>query len=189
VDGISDIRIAGMDENRPPRLRKEPYINILSVRRNMKYLHVLLIGLCFVQSSQAYSGNPKLEYDSVSIGHIPSKVAHHQGVPHVVLEAKALAHHKNNDIEKFFIALNDLASEGRTDNATQFHVPTIYIEAIYQEKRVRLFFSGDSNLDKFKRYEKQWKLLHSEIFKYLNTEVSPNYQFNTDGAKNSPPVN
>jgi hypothetical protein len=28
VEGISDIRIAGMDENRPPRLRKEPYINL-----------------------------------------------------------------------------------------------------------------------------------------------------------------
>lgn len=28
VEGISDIRIAGMDENRPPRLRKEPYIDL-----------------------------------------------------------------------------------------------------------------------------------------------------------------
>ena len=28
MEGISDIRIAGMDENRPPRLRKEPYINL-----------------------------------------------------------------------------------------------------------------------------------------------------------------
>lgn len=155
----------------------------------MKYLHVLLIGLCFVQYSQADSGNPKQEYDSVSIGHIPSKGAHHKGVPHVVLEAKTLAHHKNNDIEKFFIELNDLASEGRTDNATQFHVPTMYIEAIYQGKRVRLFFSGDSKLSKFSLYEKQWKLLHSEMFKYLNTKVSPNYQFNTDGAKSAPPVN
>ena len=28
VEGISDIRIAGIDENRPPRLRKEPYIDL-----------------------------------------------------------------------------------------------------------------------------------------------------------------
>jgi hypothetical protein len=28
VEGISDIRIVGMDENRPPRLRKEPYIDL-----------------------------------------------------------------------------------------------------------------------------------------------------------------
>lgn len=28
MEGISDIRIAGMDENRPPRLRKEPYIDL-----------------------------------------------------------------------------------------------------------------------------------------------------------------
>lgn len=28
MEGISNIRIAGMDENRPPRLRKEPYINL-----------------------------------------------------------------------------------------------------------------------------------------------------------------
>jgi len=28
VEGISDIKIAGMDENRPPRLGREPYINL-----------------------------------------------------------------------------------------------------------------------------------------------------------------
>jgi hypothetical protein len=28
VEGISDIRITGIDENRPPRLRKEPYIDL-----------------------------------------------------------------------------------------------------------------------------------------------------------------
>ena len=28
MEGISDIRIAGIDENRPPRLRKEPYIDL-----------------------------------------------------------------------------------------------------------------------------------------------------------------
>jgi hypothetical protein len=28
VEGISDIRISGIDERRPPRLRKEPYIDL-----------------------------------------------------------------------------------------------------------------------------------------------------------------
>ncbi len=28
MEGISDIRISGIDESRPPRIRKEPYINL-----------------------------------------------------------------------------------------------------------------------------------------------------------------
>lgn len=28
MEGISDIRISGIDETRPPRIRKEPYINL-----------------------------------------------------------------------------------------------------------------------------------------------------------------
>ncbi|MGM0595190.1 MAG: hypothetical protein ACQETD_11715 [Pseudomonadota bacterium] len=28
MEGISDIRIVGIDETRPPRIRKEPYINL-----------------------------------------------------------------------------------------------------------------------------------------------------------------
>ncbi len=28
MEGISDIRISGLDETRPPRIRKEPYINL-----------------------------------------------------------------------------------------------------------------------------------------------------------------
>lgn len=28
MEGISDIRIVGIDENRPPRVRKEPYIDL-----------------------------------------------------------------------------------------------------------------------------------------------------------------
>lgn len=28
MEGISDIRITGIDETRPPRIRKEPYINL-----------------------------------------------------------------------------------------------------------------------------------------------------------------
>ncbi len=31
MEGISDIRIKGIDESRPPRIRKEPYINLFFV--------------------------------------------------------------------------------------------------------------------------------------------------------------
>lgn len=139
----------------------------------MKYFYTLLISLFILQPSYAESVDTKLKYDEVSIGYIPSRGSSFKGEPHIILEARALAHHKNKEIENFFIALNNLASEGITDNATRFHEPTKYIEIIYQGKVIRLFFSGDSNLDKFRRYETQWKLLHSEIYKYLNAEISP----------------
>lgn len=140
---------------------------------NFRTFALLIVGLCFFQLSQSEPAARQPEYDSVSIGYIPSKGAHHKGVPHVSLEAKTLAHHKSIEIEKFFTALSQLASEGRTDNASEFHEPTIYIDAVFQGKRVRLFFSGDSKLDKFNRYEKQWKLLHGEIFQFLNPKISP----------------
>jgi len=139
----------------------------------MKYYYIVLMGLFLLQPSYADSSDSKLNYDKVSIGYIPSRVASFKGEPHVILEAKSLVHHKSREIEKFFIALNTVASEGITDNATQFHKPTTYIEAIYQGKRVRLFFSGDSRLDKFSRYEKQWRMHHSKIYTYLNSEISP----------------
>ena len=116
---------------------------------NFRTFALLIVGLCFVQLSQSEPATRQPEYDSVSIGYIPSKGAHHEGALHVGLEAKTLAHHKSIEIEKFFTALSQLASEGRTDNATEFHGPTIYIDAVFQGKRVRLFFSGDSKLDKF----------------------------------------
>ncbi len=144
----------------------------------MKYSYIVLFGLFLLQPSYADTVDTKLKYDEVSIGYIPSRGASYKGKPHTVLEAKSLTHHKNVEIEEFFIALNNLASKGITDNATQFHEPTIYIEAIYQGKRVRLFFSGDSQLDKFSHYEQRWKSLHKMIYEYLNKEISPNHRFN-----------
>lgn len=149
----------------------------------MKHLHFLLICLCFTQYSLADTSNLKFEYDSVRIGHIPSKDAHHNGEPHVTLEAKVLAHHQNRDIKSLFMALSNLAAEGRTDNATQFHAPTVYIEAIHQGKQVRLFFSGNSNLSNLRHYEQQWKLLHGSILKYINTKITSEYQFIINDVK------
>ena len=144
----------------------------------MKYFYVILFGLFLFQPSYAGAVDTKLKYDEVSIGYIPSRAASYKGKPHTVLEGKSLTHHKNMEIEEFFIALSNLASEGITDNATQFHEPTIYIEAIYQGKRVTLFFSGDSQLEKYSHYEQRWKLLHKAIHEYLNKEISPNHRFN-----------
>jgi len=156
----------------------------------MKFLIIFAFCLLLIQLSLADTASPELSNDTVSIGFVPARYdVFIKGEPYIVLEAKVLATHKNKEIENFFIALNKLASEGRTDNATQFHQQTVYIEAIYQGKRVRLFFSGDSHLDKYNHYEKQWKLLHGEIFKYLNGRVSPNYKFNSDAAKSAAPVN
>lgn len=155
----------------------------------MKYYYIVFAGVFFLQSSYADSVDTKLEYDKVSIGYIPSRTASYKGEPHTTLESRTSAHYKNKEIERFFIELNKLATEGISDNATQFHQPTKYIEAIYQGKRVSLYFSGDSKLDKFGRYEKQWKLLHGEVYKYLNNKISPNNQFNSNGVNSTPPVN
>ena len=140
---------------------------------NFRTFALLIVGLCFFQLSQSEPAARQPEYDSVSIGNKRLRSGCLAFAPHVSLEAKTPAHHKSIEIEKFFTALSQLASEGRTDNASEFHEPTIYIDAVFQGKRVRLFFSGDSKLDKFNRYEKQWKLLHGEIFQFLNPKISP----------------
>ncbi len=144
----------------------------------MKYYCIILFGLFLLQPTFAGAVDTKLNYDEVSIGYIPSRVESYKGKPHTVLEAKSLTHHKNMEIEEFFIALSKLASKGITDNATHFHEPTIYIEATYQGKRVTLFFSGDSRLEKYSHYEQRWKSLHKAIYEYLNKEISPNHRFN-----------
>lgn len=139
----------------------------------IRTMALLFMGLVLGQLSQAAPTTPQPAFDSVSIGFIPSKGAHHKGALHVNLEAKTLAHHKSIEIEKFFTALSQLAAEGTTGNATEFHQPTMYIDAVFQGQRVRLFYAGDSKLAKFSRYEKQWKILHGEIFRYLNPHISP----------------
>jgi len=144
----------------------------------MKYFYIVLFSLFLLQPSYAGTVDTELKYDKVSIGYIPSRGASYKGKPHTILEAKPLIHHKNSDIEEFFIVLSNLASKRITDNATQFHKPTIYIEAIYQGKRVRLFFSGDSQLDKFNHYEQRWKSLHKMVYEYLNKEITPDHRFN-----------
>jgi len=149
----------------------------------MKYFNLILLSSLILLPSYADSSDVKLEYDQVSIGYIPSKYASMKGDPYTTLVAKALTHHKNKEIEKFFIQLNKLASEGITDNATRFHKRTKYIEAVFQGKRVRLFFAGDSNLDKFRHYEERWKVLHKKIYEYLIKEISPNNSNSAD--KNS----
>ena len=144
----------------------------------MKYFYIILFGLFLLQPSYADVVDTELEYDEIRIGYIPSRAASFKGEPHTVFEAKSLIHHKNTEIGQFLIALSNLASKGITDNATKFHEPTIYIEVIYQGESVRLFFSGDSQLEKYHHYEQSWKSLHKVIYDFLNKDISPNHRFN-----------
>ena len=131
----------------------------------MKYLNFMLISLLMLGPAYAVSEGIIPEYDKVVIGYIPAKYA--SDAPYVTLEAKVLKHHKNRDIERFFVQLNKLASEGISDNATRLHKATKYIEVTFQGKSVRLFFSGDTGLDQFKQYEEKWQMLHDEIYNYI----------------------
>ena len=144
----------------------------------MKYIYIILLGLFLLPPSYADVVDTELEYDEVRIGYIPSRTASFKGEPHKVFEAKSLIHHKNTELEEFFISLSNLASKGVTDNATKFHEPTIYIEVIHQGESVRLFYSGDSQLEKFRHYEQSWKSLHKAIYELLSKELSPNHRFN-----------
>lgn len=144
----------------------------------MKYFYIILFSLFIVQPSYAGTVKEKLKYDEISIGYIPSRGASYKGKPHKTFTAKSLVHHKNKEIKDFFITLSDLASEGITDNATRFHEPTLYIEVIFQGKSVRLFYSGDSKLAKYRHYEQRWKLLHKRLHEYLDREISPDHRFN-----------
>ena len=144
----------------------------------LKYFYITLFGVFLLQPSYVGADDTELKYDEVRIGYIPSRVASYKGEPQTVLEAKTLTHHKNTEIEEFFVALSNLASDGITDNATQFHKPTIYIEAMFQGKSVSLFYSGDSQIEKYSDYEQRWKLLHKAIYEYLNREISPSHQLN-----------
>ena len=63
MEGISDIKIIGMDEKRPPRLRKEPYID-----------------LYFVLSHQAVAGWCK-EFNQIAAKYLyPAKIDEKQGL-------------------------------------------------------------------------------------------------------------
>ena len=144
----------------------------------MKYFYIILFGLFLLPHSYADVVETELEYDEVRIGYIPSRTASYKGEPHKVFEAKSLIHHKNTEIEEFFIASSNLASKGVTDNATKFHEPTIYIEVIFQGESVRLFYSGNSQLEKYRDYEQSWKSLHKATYEFLSKELSPNHLFN-----------
>jgi hypothetical protein len=145
----------------------------------MKNLYIILFGLFLLQPSYADVVDTELEYDEIRIGYIPSRVASFKGEPHKIFEAKSLIHHEKTEIAEFFVSLSNLASKGITDNATKFHEPTIYIEVIYQRESVRLFYSGDSQLEKYRDYEQSWKSLQKAIYGFLSKELSPDHRFNS----------
>jgi len=139
----------------------------------MKFHTFLLVGLVFLLPVETQAAENKIKDDKITIGYIPAKYAFHKGEPTIVLEAKTLAHHHNKDIGGFFEALSKLASEGVTDNATEFHQPTVYLNAVYQGKSITLYNSGESKLEKFKHYEQEWTRLHRSIYSYLIKKIAP----------------
>jgi len=138
----------------------------------MKKLILFIISL-YALPLCSYADAKSVLYDTVRIGHIPSRGEIFKGAPYIALEANVLSQHKNADIHHFFTALKNIADEGVTDNATQFHQPVVFLEVVYQGERVRLSYSGASTLAKFKVYEDVWKLLHSEMYHYLTKDIKP----------------
>lgn len=60
MEGISDIKIVGVDERRPPRIRKEPYINLF-----FKLSHKAPAGWCkrFNNLLAKHGSTPKIKLD------------------------------------------------------------------------------------------------------------------------------
>ncbi|MBF0218078.1 MAG: hypothetical protein HQL49_00910 [Gammaproteobacteria bacterium] len=58
MEGISDIKIVGIDESRPPRLRKEPYIDIC-----FRLSHQAPGDWCELFSHQTTNLNPSVRLD------------------------------------------------------------------------------------------------------------------------------
>lgn len=135
----------------------------------------LFLVLCFTPAHYLIAGSSDvdLQYDKISIGFIPSRGESFSGQPYKTIEARSLTHHKNKKIASFYKSLSDIAAEGITDNATQFHQPTRYLEAVYQGQNIRLFYTGDTGQEKYKNYEDLWKLLHREMYDYITIHLTP----------------
>ena len=104
----------------------------------MKYFFLIIATPFILQPYLAYSVDKTMQYDSVSIGHIPSKGAYVIDEPPIIAETKSIPQHKNVEREReraSFIELNielkNPTSDERSDNAAQFHEPIQHIETIY----------------------------------------------------------
>lgn len=62
MEGISDIKIVGVDERRPPRIRKEPYINLY-----FRLSHKVPVDWCqqFNSLLSKHSSSPKIKPDDL----------------------------------------------------------------------------------------------------------------------------
>ena len=112
-------------------------------------------------------------YDEISIGFIPSRYASYNGEAHTVMQAKVLSHFENQKFENLFNKIKSISKLGITENVTQFHQATQYIEAAYKGERIRLFYNGPSENPKFKSYEIKWLKLHEEFYSFLTNNMQP----------------
>ncbi|MCB1044610.1 MAG: hypothetical protein KDC35_16835 [Acidobacteria bacterium] len=132
----------------------------------------MIVWMC-VFSSIMLGTLQEAQHDYVMIGYIPSRGAAFKGEPYKKLQAEVLAFHKRDEVKELFDALQEVAKSGVTDNATRFHEPVIYLEVMWQGDRVRLSYSGPSQVDRYRSYEQKWLILHQRFFEYLSAELVP----------------
>ncbi|MCB1053079.1 MAG: hypothetical protein H6510_02595 [Acidobacteria bacterium] len=112
-------------------------------------------------------GQSTSQQDYVRIGYIPSRGAFMKGEATKILEANSLSFNHNASIKAFYDRMQTLAEAGVIDNATEFHQPTIYLEAMVDGQRIRLSWSGPTNQEKFRVYEREWRKLYADVHTYL----------------------
>ncbi len=111
--------------------------------------------------------------DSIAIGSIPARGAAMSGEPYITLEMSSLAHNNNSDIRQWYERIKALADSGITSNATRFHQPTTYLDAVWQGQQVRVFYVKSEGLEKYSAYEAEWKRLYGELLAELTQRANP----------------
>jgi len=140
----------------------------------MRVACLIIVSLCVLSPAVfADVAQDKSKYDLIRIGHIPPRYAFFKGEPMTTLESKSSNRHDNLEMKALFTALKALNDKGIRDNATEFHQNTVTLTAVYKGEMVHLLYSGDSNLEKFRAYEKDWKALHQKFFQYLTRKIAP----------------
>lgn len=137
---------------------------------------LLILGLLLWQEAAVSDQKPastEAPHDYVQIGFIPARAKAFQGEPYMKMEARVLALHKSDQIKTIFDDIKKVVDGGITDNATQFHQPTIYLDVHFQGESLRIFYSGESGQERFEAYETQWRALHARIYAFLNADLAP----------------
>ncbi len=134
--------------------------------------YVVTAAACIAAAQPAFGQGAPSDNDYVKISFIPSRGAFFKGVPGNDLQASTSSRHSNAEIRAFHSRIKAIADSGITDNATQFHQPIVYIETKVQGERVRVSFTGGGGQPKFADYERRWRALHGDVYRYLIREIA-----------------